>query len=478
LDAYGVETEDPHPPFGLPLPPGERRWVEGPIASDRQGPGLMSVHGLADSWFRRGLYALVLVGLLARGAVLVPALGRLEDPDNYLPLARALAEGRGFLINGRPTAYRPPLYPMVLAPLTLASTDQLGRGVAGLHLVLGGATVALTALTARRWGLSNGRALAAAAIVACDPVLVVQARAVMTETLSAFLLAATLAALTVDGRLGAALGGMGFGLASLCRPSILPALILVAGAAFVMGPGGWRRRARSAVVMVAAAVATMAPWAWRNARVLGEPVWTTTHGGYTLALANNPVYYAEVLDGPPGAVWSGPNQRRWWDDIGRETSGMTEPRVNRILLASGARMLVERPRDFARATLARLGRFWGVAPSGAVYPARLRLATALWTVPLWAALVLGSLRRDHWTWPRISALLCVAALTAVHAVFWTDMRMRAPIVPAIALIAVGCGGASRDPRNGDGEGPETRGKKTRKITENSQGSAFQIPKRR
>ena len=52
-------------------------------------------------------------------------------------------------------------------------------------------------------------------------------------------------------------------------------------------------------------------------------------------------------------------------------------------------MLVERPRDFARASLARLGRFWSVAPSGAVYPARLRLATAAWTVPLWAALIVG-----------------------------------------------------------------------------------------
>ena len=350
--------------------------------------------------------------------------------------------------------------------------------MAGLHLVLGGATVALTAWTARRWGLSRGRALAAAAIVACDPVLVVQARAVMTETFSAFLLAATLAALTVPGRGGAALGGLGFGLASLCRPSVLPALALVAGAALVTGPGGWRRRAQTAVVMVAAAVATLAPWAWRNARALGEPVWTTTHGGYTLALANNPVYYAEVLDGPPGAVWSGPNQRRWWEGLNRATSGMTEPQANRFLIASGARMLVERPRDFARASLARLGRFWSVAPSGAVYPARLRLATAAWTVPLWVALIVGLLCRDIWTWPRVSALLCVVALSAVHAVFWTDLRMRAPIVPAIALIAAGGGRGSRRPPGWRRRGARDPRKKTRKINENSQGSAFQIRKKR
>ena len=51
--------------------------------------------------------------------------------------------------------------------------------------------------------------------------------------------------------------------------------------------------------------AVLAPWAVRNALVLGEPVWTTTHGGYTLALANNEVYYRDVLGGSPGQVWYG-----------------------------------------------------------------------------------------------------------------------------------------------------------------------------
>ena len=190
--------------------------------------------------------------------------------------------------------------------------------------------------------------------------------------------------------------------------------------------------------MALATVATLAPWAVRNARVLGEPVWTTTHGGYTLALANNPAYYAEVLDGPAGAVWSGPNQRRWLEQITRETAGLTEPQADRLLRAAGLRMLAARPGTFARAALARLGRFWGVAPSGAVYPPALRAATALWTVPLWVAPGRRArCRRATWRWPRVVAPTIVLALTAVHAVYWTDLRMRAPLVPAIALIAAG-----------------------------------------
>ena len=65
--------------------------------------------------------------------------------------------------------------------------------------------------------------------------------------------------------------------------------------------------------------------------VIGEPIWTTTHGGYTLALANNPVYYDDVLHGPPGRVWTGHDQWLWWDSVNRETAGMTEPQADRYL---------------------------------------------------------------------------------------------------------------------------------------------------
>jgi len=51
----------------------------------------------------------------------------------------------------------------------------------------------------------------------------------------------------------------------------------------------------------------LSPSMIRNLALFGEPVWTTTHGGYTLALANNPVYYRNVLDGEP---WPGLDRSR------------------------------------------------------------------------------------------------------------------------------------------------------------------------
>jgi hypothetical protein len=179
----------------------------------------------------------------------------------------------------------------------------------------------------------------------------------------------------------------------------------------------------------------MVPWVWRNARVIGEPVLTTTHGGYTLALANNPVYYEEVLNGPPGAVWSGPRQQAWWERVNRELAGLPEGEADRRLRAAALRLAFDRPGDFLRASLARLGRFWGLAPAPGIYPWWLRLATAVWTAPLWIALVIGLASRETWRWPRVAAAATIAALSAVHAVYWTDLRMRAPVVPAIALVA-------------------------------------------
>jgi hypothetical protein len=402
-----------------------------------------SIRPLKPTSELRPLLIVLALGLVARVALILPGFGTLGDPDNYLPLARSLARGQGFrLEDGSPTAYRPPLYPILLAPMVATLGERLlPWGIAVLHVGLGLGTVALTYLTARRWGYGPRRALVAAAIVALDPVAVVQARAVMTETLAAFLVAVCLAATTVPGRIGFGLGGLAFGISSLCRPSLLPGAGLCAVAILAVGPGGWRRRWIGFTLFSAGLIAPMIPWAIRNARLFGEPVFTTTHGGYTLALANNPAYYADVVDGPLGAVWTGPNQRAWFEEITRATAGMTQPEADRHLRDQGLRMLRERPGTFFRASLARLGRFWGLAPSGAVYPWWLRLATAVWTIPLWIALVGGLFRRAQWRWPSITGPLVMIGLTAVHSTYWTDLRMRVPLIAAIALTAAG---VSRD----------------------------------
>lgn len=389
------------------------------------------------------LIVIAVAAALARLAVIAPLWGRVpNDPDLYLPLARSLATGHGFALwDGRPTAYRPPLYPLFLAPWVWLLGSHAAWAALWLNVALGCATVVLTALTARRWGLGGRRALLAAAIVALDPVLVSQSRGVMTETFAAALVALTLALAAQGSGVGwisVAGGGLGFGLAALCRPSLLPAAVLGVLAAVLLPPGSARRRVVRGGVLAAVVLVVLAPWALRNRVQLGEAVWTTTHGGYTLFLANNATYYDEVVNGPPGAVWSGPGQDAWFRSIPPRIAGASgEPEADRLLRDSALRVIRERPGDFSRAAWARLTRFWALAPAAAVYSPAVRIVSALWSIPLGLAVAWGLTRRSLWRWPCVLAPLFLIALTVVHIFFWSDLRMRAPLVPALALIAAG-----------------------------------------
>jgi len=419
----------------------------------------MSLGEPARGWPSPSVLLAVILAIGLRAAAMLGS-GSFEDPDNYLPLAGSLASAQGLSWNGRPTAYRPPLYPLILAPLVRFGGERPLLGIAVLHLALGGATVALTASTARRYGLSPLRVVTAALIVAFDPVLLWQCRSVMTETLGAFLVAMGLLELTRPRWRGAVLGGASLGLAALCRPSLLPGGVLIATLALLAGPGTRHERLVRSLTLGLAMTAVLSPWAVRNAFMLGEPVWTTTHGGYTLALGNNEAYYRDVLDRAPGQVWYGQDQWLWWDSVNRATAGMTEPQADRYLRNKVVRISRDQPARFLRACLHRLRRFWSVAPAGAVYSWRVQWATAGWTIPLWMALALGSLQVGLWRWPRIAAPLMVVGLTAVHALYWTDMRMRAPIVPAIALIAASAGNpvwtSSRRRSTGQDESADTK----------------------
>jgi 4-amino-4-deoxy-L-arabinose transferase-like glycosyltransferase len=407
---------------------------------------------------RWGVFGLVLlVALAARIVVVLPALDKPpNDPDGYLLLARSLVDGHGFRLVGRLTAYRPPLYPILLAPLVAVFGEASASPFLWLNVALGVATTGCVMIAARRWGHSPPRVLAAGLIVACDPVLVVQGRSVMTETFAAFLMTGALTALLRGpGMLPAALGGIWLGLASLCRPSLLASAVLVGCASLVCAPGSLRLRVLRSLSLIGATFLILTPWAARNAWVFGEPVWTTTHGGYTLALANNPVYYREVVGRGGGEVWSGPGQKRWAEGVLARTRGLPEPEANRRLAAEGWRMARVAPSTFARACVERLKRFWGVAPSGKVYGSALRLGTMIWTVPLFLALGAGLAERTAWTWPKAAAAGCLLALTIVHTLYWTDLRMRAPVVPMIALAAAG----ARRPRAGSGGKAATRGRR-------------------
>lgn len=392
----------------------------------------------------RGLAAVLLLAAIARASCLWQFGGNLaRDVDDYRGIAENIVSGHGYSNPGTklPTAYRPPLYPLLLTFVLWGGTTLIGT----LHLLLGVATVALTYLTAIGLELSRRAALVATALVAVDPLLVYNTSLVMTETLAATLVAGTLALLANPNRKPFALGVL-FGLCCLCRPTFW-AWIVVGWAAPTIARYSTTRDARwwaQPTLLAVGIVLIIAPWAIRNAIVMGHPIVTTTHGGYTLLLGHNPVYYRDVVAQSRGAVWSGESLRAWQGSLDASMAVETprpesEIERDRWMYRQARQFITNEPTMALHSGFTLLGRLWTIVPLGETTsesPPIIRWSVGLFYTATFVLMLVGFIRlaRSEWLawWPAVALL---ASFSAVHFFYWADMRMRAPLVPAIALLA-------------------------------------------
>ncbi len=266
-----------------------------------------------DRHLTRGFLALWAVLVLALALRAAAVAGRWEqlsrDPDAYRLIAENLREHAVFSRSQagqsvQPTAFRPPLYPLLLA--ALAWQGQVTPAlVAGLHLVWGVLSVWLLWRVAQRWQLGAWSYLAALG-VAVDPILLNQAAEVMTETTATLLAIAALLALTRMSQRetpgSALLAGLMLGLATLCRPTFLIWAALVCLWLTLTSRLQRRTIGKVALVLVGVLLALL-PWIVRNQLALGKPIVATTHGGYTLLLGNNPPFYRHLQQHTWGSVW-------------------------------------------------------------------------------------------------------------------------------------------------------------------------------
>lgn len=425
--------------------------------------------------FQRGAFLVISAALLVRSAALmVLAPGLQKDVDGYRHLAVTLRTTGVFgwqsnrETRPHPTAFRPPLYPLVLAA-TVHGGQLPPWPVAILHLALGLATVGLSIAVGRWWGLGRWSWLTGL-LVACDPILINQSTQVMTETLATVLAIAGLAALSwyrVRGtKAAAALAGIVLALSALCRPTFLPWLGLLCAVWILLGRNQRHWNFRHGLIMAVAAAAVLSPWALRNARVFGTPKVTTTHGGYTLLLGNNPSFYNHLRHAPWFQTWDGRDlaeawQRRFaapraddprWSELElRNLSlqhlpgpppGWSELDDDRLAYDLARRFIREQPGWFAYACLVRIARLWSPVPhvSADRPPTRDRLIrwfSGLWYAAVYVLALTGMIRLGGrlWQFPWLPGTLLCVTVTAVHAFYWSDMRMRSPLVPVIALLA-------------------------------------------
>ena len=366
------------------------------------------------------------------------------DPDAYRQLAETLVNHRTFGFGPQPTAYRPPLYPLLLT-LCVMAPFPFHWAAAILHLSLGLLTIWLTWQLARRC-FSLAGAILASLLVACDPLLLYQSTQLMTETLAALLAVLLIwtwtRACEQPSPWRFALAGICLGLASLCRPTFLPWLAL-APLTLLATPALRSRFFTYACLLTVATLTTLSPWVIRNQRVFDHLILNTTHGGYTLMLGNNTYYYEHLRRHGARAMW---NPTNFHDHVQRMAPPPTSPSdelANDFNLNRAGHMTIrDDPDGFRRAAIARLATFWGALPqataerqSTAAHVAR--QLTALWYAIILPLALLGIVRwLPCWRQPPMLATLALfACFTVIHLFHWTDLRMRAPLMPLVALAS-------------------------------------------
>lgn len=405
-----------------------------------------------------------------------------DDPDAYRSLALSWESTGtfGLLHDGtvRPTAFRPPLYPALLTLLAQrdASNNPFlsASSIGILHALLGALTAVGASLCFYLWPpiktIPNPaerernrllRSLSPGILVTCDPILIRQSQLIMTETLATFLMTLTMLGvlwrttqssrfhkrtlIAFDFSLG-----LLFGLQCLCRPTALAWLVLwLAGVLIFLvlyrsGPA--RSDAigdssstwiRSSTLYLAGTLLVLLPWGLRNWYEIGSFRLTTTHGGYTLLLANNDSLY-DHFETSWSRDW---DETAFFDEWANQKATTTNELEEDKLAQSIAWITIQnRPWDFAKSCLIRMGWLWAPWPNQS-NPA-VQTVIGVWYGTLYLLALTGFYRArkrrnlsclpQQATWLLASILLSV---TCVHAVYWSNMRMRSVCIPSLAILA-------------------------------------------
>lgn len=197
-----------------------------------------------------------------------------SDAIQYSYEATNLAHGHGLAdvypqLGLHATAFRPPLYPMLLALFyrVFGVSPGLGRG---MNVAIGVIAVCVTVAVVRRH-LGTVAAVAAGLAMAISPNLVANSTFTLSEPLGTLLLVLLL---DVVVRRRWIWSGVLLGLLLLTRPSAQPFAVVVLIWVLVACWHHWRQ----ILAFVVPVVLVLAPWFVRNWIQLGSPVYVTSNG--------------------------------------------------------------------------------------------------------------------------------------------------------------------------------------------------------
>ena len=204
----------------------------------------------------------------------------------------------------------------------------------------------------------------------------------------------------------------------------------------------------SVSIVAASVLVFIVPWTVRNYQQLKKPVFATTHGGYTLLLANNPHFYSFLRDPQGRTVWDAnelhATMQAAQPERMRDFPGQHwEVVQDRLCYAEAWQTIRRQPVDFAYSCVVRVGRLWRPMPHRLTTDETRARCALRYTIGGWHGLLLvlaavGAYQRLRTLArsPLLGGVLFCLSITLVHALFWSNIRMRAPAMPIICCFAV------------------------------------------
>jgi hypothetical protein len=385
-----------------------------------------------------GLMAAISLGLMVF-ALKTGAPLRYSDERQYLDIAMSLRDGDGFTLNGQPTAYRPPAWPVLLAIFLALGVSPAYLPVVSVCAMIGAGVLAALVgvkICGNQWG-----ALAGVAVLVY-PLNIYSALTLYPQafaTLLVLTLWLLVLGVTKDGEAGTVrrcLLYVSIGLVASLLALSVPTLAFTGLAVVVWMIFAVRGdRVRAALCTITALVVPIAVWTVRNIIVLGAPVVLSTSTGVNLLIGNNP-----TATGSSGVAVdiSGPQSK---------ASTMSEVHSDAYLRQTAIDWIIHHPVDSATLFFAKVANYFSaynapvtVSEGGTVQRFVAYLSWAVLVILVLVRLFLRKrlpLRRTE----RVFVGLFLAN-ALVMAVFFTRTRFRQPldsillVEAAIAIVLV------------------------------------------
>ncbi|MDZ7330980.1 MAG: glycosyltransferase family 39 protein [candidate division KSB1 bacterium] len=356
-----------------------------------------------------------------------------DDEFAYDRLATQLIEKHCYQNEeGKPTAFRPPAYPLFLA-LNYLLWGRHFWAARMFQAFIDCLTLVLVYLIAKR--IFNPKtAVLSASIYSFYPLLIYTASTFFPTTLSIFLLALFIY-LLVSTRQQRSFWKLMFigiiaGLSVLTVPTFLAFIFLALGWLYFDLREVDPRRFFPIGIMVIFMTFTMLPWLIRNYCVFNQPFVLSTNSGYNFWMGNN--------------TWATPttgNSIRYPDYLAKElTQAKSEVEQEKIFYQDALQYIKKNPGKFILLTFKKAVNLWQLYPTpttGYKMMDRLsKLMSVLSYGPILLFAIFGLIIswRDRKEYTLLFVLLFVS-FTISYAFFITKTRFRLPLDPYLIMLA-------------------------------------------